>query len=366
MIGLSKERKIIKQAVEANDPVLIIGPTGVGKTSMIRELARQQERVFRRLNLNGSTGVEEFVGKMTLRAGSNGGTETVWQDGILVDAMRHGHWLLVDEINAALPEILFVLQSLLDDDRYVVLADSDGEVVRPAPEFRFFAAMNPPADYAGTKKLNRALMSRFPVVMQIDSPSVAQLKKIVTHHVPELDPAVNHNVCRLAEHINLSQREGNTEFYCSTRDVISLARLMQTGHDIETAFRLAVLNKTEEYEREAITTLASLYIKIKNKPEPVSEQEKEQRLLKQVSEPLGAAIHKLTQHQYLTVSRQIEQLIYRQLKEEKKVDFAVVERVINGIDNQEEMEKYLDEARCRTFVAKKLEMAYQAIIKEKK
>ncbi len=283
LVGLEEEKAVIKSAIESNEAVLIIGETGVGKTSMIREMAKEANMVFRRLNLNGSTGVEEFIGKVNLEATPEGGTKTTWHDGVLIEAMKKGEWLLVDEINAALPEILFVLQSLLDDDRYVVLADKNGEIIRPHKDFRFFAAMNPPAEYAGTKKLNKALLSRFGVVLKIESPDLALMQKIVASHVA-LAPELNESICKIADHVNKSHTEGNTDFYCSIRDLISFAKLLKAGSSPETAFTLSVLNKSEPYEEEAIRAIASMYIQINGKPKPLTKEEEKGRTIKALYE----------------------------------------------------------------------------------
>ena len=99
----------IAWAVSKNLPVLLVGETGVGKTLSVRHLAHMTNNGFRRVNLNGMTTVDEFVGKLMINEQG-----TYWVNGILVDAMQSGDWLLIDEINACLPEIAFCLHSLLD------------------------------------------------------------------------------------------------------------------------------------------------------------------------------------------------------------------------------------------------------------
>ena len=128
----------IMWAVGRQLPVLLIGETGVGKTLAIRHLAHETRNGLRRVNLNGMTTVDEFVGKLMINEAG-----TYWSDGVLVQAMQAGDWLLIDEINACLPEIAFCLHSLLDDDRMIVLTEYDGRVIRPHPNFRLFATMNP-------------------------------------------------------------------------------------------------------------------------------------------------------------------------------------------------------------------------------
>ena len=151
-------------AVSKDLPVILIGETGVGKTLLVRHLAQMTNNGFRRVNLNGMTTVDEFVGKLMINEKG-----TYWVNGILIDAMESGDWLLIDEINACLPEIAFCLHSLLDDDKMIVLTEYDGRIIKPHPNFRVFASMNPNEDrrYAGTKALNEALLDRFPVSIRM-------------------------------------------------------------------------------------------------------------------------------------------------------------------------------------------------------
>ena len=126
-------------AVRDNLPALLIGESGTGKTSAIRFLAHETKNGLRRVNLNGGTTADELVGRLLIN--NNG---TYWVDGVLTEAMRNGEWIVLDEIDAALPEVLFVLQSVLDDDGYLVLAEKDDkEIVHKHKDFRIFATCNP-------------------------------------------------------------------------------------------------------------------------------------------------------------------------------------------------------------------------------
>ena len=82
-------------------------------------------------------------------------------DGLLVQALRQGHWLILDELNLAPPEVLEGLNRLLDDNRELLIPETQ-EVVRPHPSFRLFATQNPPGGaYGGRKPLSRAFRNRF-------------------------------------------------------------------------------------------------------------------------------------------------------------------------------------------------------------
>src|SRR3990167_572307 len=159
----SENLEAIFYAVSQNKPCLLVGETGTGKTSLVRYLASITNQAYRRVNLNGQTNTDDLIGKWVVKEGS-----MVWVDGVLVEAMKMGYWLVLDELNSALPEVLFLLQSLLDDDKFIVLSEKNGEIIRPHSNFRLFATMNPAGNYTGTNDLNRALLSRFPVVVKYD------------------------------------------------------------------------------------------------------------------------------------------------------------------------------------------------------
>jgi len=154
---------------------------------------------------------------------------TFWVDGILTDAMRQGHWLLLDEINAALPEILFVLHSILDDDRVLILDEKDKELVIPHPDFRLFAAMNPESDYAGTKELNKALLDRFPIILDTDYPGQIKEKEIVKKHT-NLPQVFVDRLIKVGTVLREKNNDPKTDLMCpiSTRLLIQWAHLCKS------------------------------------------------------------------------------------------------------------------------------------------
>ena len=242
--------------INLNMPVLVEGETGVGKTSAFRYLAGLTQSPYRRLNLNGSTTVDEFVGKVMLDKEG-----TYWVDGVLIDAMRKGHWLVLDEINAALPEILFVLHSLLDDDGYVVLAEHNGEVVRPHSNFRVFATMNPSeGQYSGTKELNQAFLDRF-AKMTFDFPTLAQEKKMVTSRYPNLKYVTKDkldNMLRYVQEMRTAYTSGAQEFLVSPRGTLQWVHLSEEFKDIGKAAEYALVYKAPVDERAGIRDVLKL------------------------------------------------------------------------------------------------------------
>ncbi|CUM68425.1 uncharacterized protein PRCAT00006148001 [Priceomyces carsonii] len=137
-------------------PVLIQGPTSAGKTSMINYLANITGHKFVRINNHEHTDLQEYLG--TYISDSTG--KLVFKEGILVRALREGHWIVLDELNLAPTDVLEALNRLLDDNRELFIPETQ-EVVHPHPDFMLFATQNPPGIYGGRKILSRAFRNRF-------------------------------------------------------------------------------------------------------------------------------------------------------------------------------------------------------------
>lgn len=260
----------IGYAINEDLPVLLIGETGTGKTSAIRFLANKTNNAFRRLNLNGQTTVDELVGKILVNEKG-----TYWSDGILVDAMRNGHWILLDEINAALPEVLFVLQSLLDDDKYIVLSDKPAEVnhatgeitkianeiLRPHPNFRLFASMNPSDNYAGTKDLNKAFMSRFPIVLEVKYPEKNAELEIISARFPNEDQKQLEKLISFGNQLRKTYFDGKMDFIFSTRELINWVKVNQFSQDWKKSAEISFLAKCNQEDKDTIESLLKLNFK---------------------------------------------------------------------------------------------------------
>ena len=244
--GSSLER--ISWAVSENLPVLLIGETGVGKTLSIRHLAHITKNGFRRVNLNGMTTVDEFVGKLMINEKG-----TYWVNGILIEAMEAGDWLLIDEINACLPEIAFCLHSLLDDDRMIVLSEYDGRIVRPHPDFRVFASMNPHENrrYGGTKPLNEALLDRFAVTIQMGYLPFDIEVEVTMQQSGNTDKELVERMVRVANDVREAMRNEKIFSSFSTRRLIDWAR-MSAHFDPMEAAASTIFSKVNSFDAKVI------------------------------------------------------------------------------------------------------------------
>ncbi|TPX46650.1 hypothetical protein SeMB42_g02317 [Synchytrium endobioticum] len=137
-------------------PILIQGPTSSGKTSIIQYLAKRTGHQFVRVNNSENTDLQEYMGSYASDVTGN----LVFQYGVLVNALRHGHWIVLDELNLAPTDVLEALNRLLDDNRELRIPET-GEMIKPHPNFMLFATQNPPGLYGGRKPLSKAFRNRF-------------------------------------------------------------------------------------------------------------------------------------------------------------------------------------------------------------
>ncbi|KAH9381513.1 hypothetical protein HPB48_005512 [Haemaphysalis longicornis] len=153
----SNLRDLARAAACGRHPVLLQGETSAGKTSLVRWLAARTGHVCVRLNNHEHTDLEEYLGSYGAEPGTG---RLVFREGVLVEAMRQGHWIILDELNLACSEILEALNRVLDDNRELFVPETQ-EVVRAHPHFMLFATQNPPGRYGGRKALSRAFRNRF-------------------------------------------------------------------------------------------------------------------------------------------------------------------------------------------------------------
>ena len=166
-------RNLCRVVVSRKYPILIQGPTSSGKTSIIEYLAKRTGHRFVRINNHEHTDLQEYLGTYV----SNPEGHLVFQEGVLVEAVRNGYWLVLDELNLAPSDVLEALNRLLDDNRELFIPETQ-TTVRPHPHFVLFATQNPPGVYGGRKVLSRAFRNRF-LELQFDEIPEDELETIL-------------------------------------------------------------------------------------------------------------------------------------------------------------------------------------------
>ncbi|XP_070191391.1 midasin-like isoform X1 [Littorina saxatilis] len=172
--SVKENLKDLARVVSAGShPVLLQGETSVGKTSLITWLARSSGNHCVRVNNHEHTDLQEYVG--CYAADESG--KLVFKEGVLVEAMRKGYWIILDELNLAPTDVLEALNRLLDDNHELFIPETQ-EMVKAHPKFMLFATQNPPGHYGGRKMLSRAFRNRF-VELHFDEIPKCELETIL-------------------------------------------------------------------------------------------------------------------------------------------------------------------------------------------
>uniref|UniRef100_A0A8C3A899 Midasin n=1 Tax=Cyclopterus lumpus TaxID=8103 RepID=A0A8C3A899_CYCLU len=175
-------RDLARVVSAGTHPVLIQGETSVGKTSLIRWLAASTGNQCVRINNHEHTDIQEYIGCYS----SDDKGKLVFKEGVLIDAMRKGYWIILDELNLAPTDVLEALNRLLDDNRELFVAETQ-EVIKAHPRFLLFSTQNPPGLYGGRKVLSRAFRNRF-VELHFDELPSGELETIL-HQRCSLPPS---------------------------------------------------------------------------------------------------------------------------------------------------------------------------------
>lgn len=169
--------RAIALGADMDIPVMMVGPTGCGKTRTLLNMACALNQPVRRVNLFGDIRSADLLGEKSLEPdATTGESVVVWRDGVIPDCKRNGYWLLLDEIDACPASIGFTIQALLEPGHPLLLTGNNGEVVEQevsGPGIRIFATANTlgrgddTGIYAGTNLMNEATLDRF-LVEKVD------------------------------------------------------------------------------------------------------------------------------------------------------------------------------------------------------
>ena len=219
------------EAAYANHlPVMLKGPTGVGKTRFVRYMAHRLGRPLVSVACHDDLTASDLVGRFLIR-----GDETVWVDGPLTQAVRSGAICYLDEIVEARKDTTVVIHPLTDDRRRIRI-DKTGEVLQAPPEFLLVISYNP-GYQSLLKNLKQSTRQRF-VALEFAFPPRDAEVAIVTHETG-LDRATAERIVRVGELIR-NLKEAGLEEPASTRLLIYAGLLAKGGLDLRRACELAI------------------------------------------------------------------------------------------------------------------------------
>jgi len=215
--------EIIDSAFEKGLFVIIIGPKGTGKTTLVREYAIRKSKNLQSINFSLRTRESHLVGSKTLTDGNIG-----FDEGILVKSMKEGNILYLDEINAAEADVLLRLDEALDDRRQLILKESGGEIIKAKDSWFVVSTINP-LTHVGTKELPPQILSRFPVRVRLDYPPEDIEYQIIKRHVKNPNEAEVLQGIKLANVLRQASAVEELYYSPSIRETIAFAKLIEGG-----------------------------------------------------------------------------------------------------------------------------------------
>lgn len=215
--------EIIDSAFEKGLFVIIIGPKGTGKTTLVREYAIRKSKNLQSINFSLRTRESHLVGTKSLTDGNIG-----FDEGILVKSMKEGNILYLDEINAAEADVLLRLDEALDDRRQLILKESSGEIIKAKDSWFVVSTINP-LTHVGTKELPPQILSRFPVRVRLDYPPEDIEYQIIKRHVKNPNEAEVLQGIKLANVLRQASAVEELYYSPSIRETIAFAKLIEGG-----------------------------------------------------------------------------------------------------------------------------------------
>ncbi len=243
-----------------NRRVMVQGLHGTGKSTHIEQVAARLNWPCVRVNLDGHISRLDLVGRdaVVLRDGQQ---VTEFQPGIVPWALQRPVALVFDEYDAGRPDVMFVIQRLLERDGKFTLMDQN-QVLTPHPSFRLFATANTVGLgnlnglYHGAQRLNHAQIDRWNIVAALNYLSADEEVAIVQARVPQMRSVANtalvQSMVALAALTRKGFAAGDLSTLMSPRTVITWAENLEIFRDPALAFRLSFANKCDEAERPVV------------------------------------------------------------------------------------------------------------------
>ena len=239
-----------------NRRVMIQGYHGTGKSTHIEQVAARLNWPCIRINLDAHISRIDLIGRdaIVLREGLQ---VTEFKEGLLPWALQRPVALVFDEYDAGRPDVMFVIQRVLEQQGKLTLLDQN-KVISPSKYFRLFATANTvglgdtSGLYHGTNQINQGQMDRWNIVVGLNYLPAETERKIVLAQNADVDPKLVANMVKVADLTRQGFMNGDISTVMSPRTVISWADNAQIFGNTGFAFRVSFLNKCDEEERMLI------------------------------------------------------------------------------------------------------------------
>ncbi|WP_421778341.1 cobaltochelatase subunit CobS [Ferruginivarius sediminum] len=243
-----------------NRRVLIQGYHGTGKSTHIEQVASRLNWPCVRVNLDSHISRIDLIGKdaIVLRDGQQ---VTEFREGLLPWALQHPTALVFDEYDAGRPDVMFVIQRILEVEGKLTLLDQN-RVIHPHKAFRLFATANTvglgdtTGLYHGTQQINQGQMDRWNIVATLNYLPHDEETQIALQKLPGYDTEQGRQtISAMVNCADLTRSgfiNGDISTVMSPRTVLTWAENAQIFNDVGFAFRLSFLNKCDELERPVV------------------------------------------------------------------------------------------------------------------
>ena len=243
-----------------NRRVMVQGYHGTGKSTHIEQVAARLNWPCIRINLDSHVSRIDLIGKDAIVV-ENGVQVTAFKEGILPWAFQRPVALVFDEYDAGRPDVMFVIQRVLEAEGRLTLLDQN-KVLTPNPYFRLFATTNTiglgdtTGLYHGTQQINQGQMDRWSIVTTLNYLEHDEEVEIVIAKAPLYDSPKGREaidaMVRVADMTRNAFIAGDISTVMSPRTVITWAQNAEIFQDIGYAFRVTFLNKCDELERPTV------------------------------------------------------------------------------------------------------------------
>lgn len=254
-----EEAARLMSALMDGDKVLMTGPTGSGKSSLVKYVCAKYGAPFVRINMSADAESSVLFGQLVARDGA-----TVWEDGPITEAVKYGAVVLIDEWELMPPEIAMGLQNLLEDDGYLFLKEKPGEskdkTFIPHPNFRIVCAGNTVGQgddsggFAGTMVQNSATLDRFTTTIHLGYLSKEHEMSVVCGKggIAKKDAE---NMIKLAGLVRTAHSQRSINLTMSPRTLINWANKWGKHGDVVQSFRIAFYDKLRDSDKRAVSEL---------------------------------------------------------------------------------------------------------------
>ena len=246
---------------EHNRRVMVQGFHGTGKSTHIEQIAARLNWPCVRINLDSHISRIDLLGKDAIKL-NDGKQITEFQEGLLPWSIQNPVALVFDEYDAGRPDVMFVIQRILEVEGKLTLLDQN-KILEPHNSFRLFATTNTvglgdmTGLYHGTQQINQGQMDRWHILATLNYLHPDQEYKVVMSKLSNLKGVKNQdmvkNMIKLANLTRTGFANGDISTLMSPRTVISWGQNFKIFKDIVSSFKLTFLNKCDEVERSIIS-----------------------------------------------------------------------------------------------------------------